>query len=205
MSKLILRAFEKIEYLFYIPLVFITMFLVLNIMCLEMKSTPIWEVKNDLFSLFNIAFFVIIYGISFFFTILIIGLFRFIFTILNIHLGSTSTNKEINEGNYQLDELRQESICNNNSIMYQEYKELKGNKNLKEYMSYFYFFGNFLLFYDAQLFENGVWHKLKNLNDHFAGILSIINMILFFYFTWVINYNSDYTGIKKVVNKSLES
>lgn len=193
LGKIVEKSIGNIEYLVYILLVMITIVLFSNIITLNVFNVPIWRFDLSEMSIIRVIIGLILYLITFLFNVVfqeMIGIF-ILLKLSNLLVTNDIDTNEI----YSIEELRNEAIKSNNSVMYEDYKELNKNRKVNQYSIYFYWFNIFMLIYHFIVFGSDIFIELQKLR--MTIIIVLLFMISILYFTYIIYYNKDYTGVRK--------
>ncbi|HFK5503068.1 TPA: hypothetical protein ACG0AG_001766 [Elizabethkingia anophelis] len=194
-----IKAFNNLENLLYISLILIGGVLTADIISIEILKQSLTDSLNNL-KISDIVLFSIFY-IMFIFSAVI--LFCIIESLFNTILWKfLNTDNENNTNYYTLDELLNDAISKDNSVMYNHYKELKKNKDLKTYWKYFYSLVIFLSIYNLILEEGLLKTALHNSGNNFPKIVLLTIIInLFFGVFYIFQKENNFTYVKKEIFK----
>ncbi len=125
-----IKIFNNIENLLYISLILIGAILTADIISIEILKQSLTDFFNN-FKISDIVLFSISYIMFIFSAVILFCIIEFLFNTLLWKFFNT--NNENNTNYYTLNELLNDAISKDNSVMYNHYKELKKNKDLKTY------------------------------------------------------------------------
>lgn len=193
LGKIVEKSIGNINYLVYILLVVMSIILFSDIITFNLFNVPIWRFDLSEMSIIKVIIGLILYLITFLFNVVFQEMIR-IFILLKLSNLLVTNDIDTNEI-YSIEELRNEAIKSNNSVMYEDYKELNKNRKVNQYSIYFYWFNIFMLIYYFIVFGSDIFIELQKLR--MTIIIVPLFMISILYFTYIIYYNKDYTGVRK--------
>ncbi|MCL1665568.1 hypothetical protein M2T78_14975 [Elizabethkingia ursingii] len=190
-----IKIFNNLENLLYISLILIGAVLTADIISIEILKQSLTNSFNN-FKISDIVLFSIFYIMFIFSAVILFCIIEFLFN--TILWRFFNTNNENSTNYYTLNELLNDAILKDNSVMYNHYKELKKNKDLKTYWKYFYSLVIFLSIYNLTL-EGGLLRTAShNSENNFPKIMILtITINLFFGVFYIFQKENNFTYIEK--------
>ncbi|KUY17160.1 hypothetical protein BAZ12_18640 [Elizabethkingia miricola] len=196
------KIFNNLENLLYISLILIGGILTADIISTEILKQSLTDYFNN-FKISDIVLFSISYIMFIFSAVILFCIIEFLFNTLLRKFFNT--NNENNTNYYTLNELLNDAISNDNSVMYNHYKELKKNMDLKTYWKYSYSLVIFLSIYNLTLKEGLLRTALHNSENNFPKIMILtITTNLFFGVFYIFQKENNFTYIEKKENSKPE-
>lgn len=197
-----IKIFNNLENLLYISLILIGAILTADIISIEILKQSLTDFFNN-FKISDIVLFSISYIMFIFSAVILFCIIEFLFNTLLWKFFNT--NNENNTNYYTLNELLNGAISKDNSVMYNHYKELKKNKDLKTYWKYFYSLVIFLSIYNLTLEEGLLRIALHNSENNFPKIMILtVTINLFFGVFYIFQKENNFTYIEKKENSKPE-
>lgn len=190
-----IKIFNNLENLLYISLILIGAVLTADIISIEILKQSLTDSFNN-FKISDIVLFSIFYIMFIFSAIILFCIIEFLFN--TILWRFFNTNDENSTNYYTLNDLLNDAILKDNSVMYNHYKELKKNRDLKTYWKYFYSLVIFLSIYNLTL-EGGLLRTAShNSENNFPKIMILtITINLFFGVFYIFQKENNFTYIEK--------
>lgn len=190
-----IKIFNNLENLLYISLILIGAILTADIISIEILKQSLTDFFNN-FKISDIVLFSISYIMFIFSAVILFCIIEFLFNTLLWKFFNT--NNENNTNYYTLSELLNDAISKDNSVMYNHYKELKKNKDLKTYWKYFYSLVIFLSIYNLTLEEGLFRTALHNSENNFPKIMILtVTINLLFGVFYIFQKENNFTYIEK--------
>lgn len=188
------QSLDNVPYLHYFSLLFTSLYLVADFLSLLYLKNPIFITYNESISIFHFFILIISFTILYFFS-----------NIIVLFLGLIPYIKREFDRNYtfSIDEIREKSITENNSIMYEEYKILNKERDMNERGKYFLFMIIVISIIEFWNPESSMIFLIKNYPFLFF-IFEIAILILSIYYLFIYKGYEDYTGIRKERNIGLK-
>ncbi|HFK5508607.1 hypothetical protein [Elizabethkingia anophelis] len=197
-----IKIFNNLENLLYISLILIGAILTADIISIEILKQSLTDFFNN-FKISDIVLFSISYIMFIFSAVILFCIIEFLFNTLLWKFFNT--NNENNTNYYTLSELLNDAISKDNSVMYNHYKELKKNKDLKTYWKYFYSLVIFLSIYNLTLEEGLFRTALHNSENNFPKIMILtVTINLLFGVFYIFQKENNFTYIEKKENSKPE-
>ena len=189
------QSLDNVPYLHYFSLLFTSLYLVADFLSLLYLKNPIFITYNESISIFHFFILIISFTILYFFS-----------NIIVLFLGLIPYIKREFDRNYtfSIDEIREKSITENNSIMYEEYKILNKERDMNERGKYFLFMIIVISIIEFWNPESSMIFLIKNYPFLFF-IFEIAILILSIYYLFIYKGYEDYTGIRKERNIGLKN